>query len=95
MTIINAKAAELLVNGAKEAGVTPRVFFRTTKTGAEIAADADAVAAVDAILAPLGVVRDTEKGGFAPEGFAGIRAPEDDNAPRVEGEGCLFLKWAE
>ncbi len=88
-------SASLFVAAAKAAGVAPRVFFLTTATGDELVADAALVAAVDAALAGLGVVRDTAKGAFAPGGFAGVRAPADANTPRVAGEGCLFLKWAE
>jgi hypothetical protein len=86
-------SASLFVASAKVAGVAPRVFFTTTATGDELVADAALVAAVDEILAGLGAVRDTAKGAFAPGGFAGIRAPADENTPRVAGEGCLFLKW--
>lgn len=88
-------SAPLFIAAAKAAGVAPRAFFVTSSTGDEIVADAALVAAVDEVLADLGVVRDANKGAFAPGGFAGVRAPADSNTPRVAGEGCLFLKWAE
>lgn len=76
---------------ARLSGTAPRIFFITEKTSDELAADAAFVTEADAALAAAGLRR--KPMGFAPSGITGVKAPGDENKPRVQGEGCMFCEW--